>query len=134
MLKNGKRLLMIVIPATCSENLIADTIAMLAAQGIVAEKTTPLLLSESDFSEEKTTTKYKVRAEFERAVKALKKVCGSPRESNFYRNTIREYFDGHIETPIEDVLKSMTLDERAWLCSLEYEYLIRFIDALPYLV
>lgn len=132
---NGKKLLLIVVDANCSEEQIAKALGELAVKEIITPETTPLLLSDSDFkvaSNKKSfgITRYNVREKFYIAIETLKKVCGSPKSPEFYRNAIRSYTDGHIELPVEEVLLSMTADEQAWLESLNYTYAIRFITIL----
>lgn len=133
---NGKKLLLIVVDAECSNEQLAQALGELAAKNIIAPQTTPVLLDGSDFALTSGNrsfgiARYKVRENFQRAIEALKKVCGSPKTPEFYRNVLRAYADGHIEMPIEDVLSTITADERAWLEHMEYRYALKFIDNLP---
>lgn len=132
---NGKKILLIVVDASCSEEQIANALGSLAVKEIIAPNTTPVLLSDSDFTLTNSGSfgiaRYRVRENFQRAIEALKKVCGSPKTPEFYRNALRAYADGHVEVPIEEVLTDMTADERAWLDHMGYTYAVKFIDALP---
>lgn len=132
----GKKLLLIVVDAECSDEQLAQALSELAAKNMIAPQTTPVLLTDSDFTLTSGNrsfgiARYKVRETFQRAIEALKKVCGSPKSPEFYRNALRAYADGHIETPVEDVLTTITADERAWLEHVDYRYALRFIDNLP---
>ena len=133
---NGKKLLLIVVDAECSNEQLAQALGELAAKNIIAPQTTPVLLDGSDFALTNSNrsfgiARYKVREKFQRAIEALKKVCGSPKTPEFYRNALRAYADGHVEIPIEEVLTDMTADEHAWLDHMGYTYAVKFIDALP---
>lgn len=133
---NGKKILLIIVDAECSEEQITQALGELAVKNVIATETTPVLLTDTDFTLRSGNrnlgiTRYKVRDKFKRSIEALKKVCGSPKTPEFYRNAFRAYVDGHIEQPIEEVLLSMTADERAWLESVEYTYAVKFIDAFP---
>lgn len=131
---NGKKLLLIVVDANCSEEQIAKALGELAVKSIIVPETTPLLLGDSDFritnNKKFGITRYDVREKFYIAIEALKKVCGSPKTPEFFRNAVRAYTDGHIDVPVEEVLLEMTADERAWLESREYKYATKFIDTL----
>lgn len=132
---NGKKILLIIVDASCSEEQIAQALGGLAVKEVIAPDTTPVLLSDSDFALTNSGSfgiaRYRVRENFQRSIEALKKVCGSPKTPEFYRNALRAYADGHVEVPIEEVLTSMTADERAWLDHMDYAYAIKFIDTLP---
>lgn len=132
---NGKKILLIVVDANCSEEQIAQALGELAVKEVITPNTTPVLLSSSDFTLTNSGSfgiaRYRVREKFQRAIEALKKVCGSPKTPEFYRNALRAYADGHVEMPIEEVLTDMTADERAWLDHMGYTYAVKFIDALP---
>lgn len=132
---NGKKILLIIVDADCSEEQIAQALGDLAVKEVIAPNTTPVLLSSSDFTLTNSGSfgiaRYRVREKFQRAIEALKKVCGSPKTPEFYRNALRAYADGHVEIPIEEVLTDITADERAWLDHMGYTYAVKFIDALP---
>lgn len=132
---NGKKLLLIVVDADCSEEQLTQALGDLAVKKVIAPNTTPVLLADSDFTLTSNRSfgiaRYKVREKFQRAIDALKNVCGSPKTPEFYRNALRAYADGHIEIPVEEVLIAITADERAWLEHMDYKYAIKFIDNLP---
>lgn len=136
---NGKKILLIVVDASCSEEQIANALGSLAVKEIIAAETTPVLLTDEDFTLTGSNrnlgiTRYRVRDKFRRSIEALKKVCGSPKTPEFYRSAFRAYVDGHIEQPIAEVLASMTADERAWLESVDYTYAVKFIDTFPKII
>lgn len=133
---NRKKLLLVIVDADCSEEQLLQALGELGVKNVIAQNTTPVLLTDSDFTitsgnEKLGIARYKVREKFQRAIEALKKVCGSPKTPEFYRNAIRSYADGHIEIPIENTLVSITADERAWLEFMGYTYATKFINTLP---
>ena len=129
---NGKKILLVVVDSNCSDEQILNALGSLAMKEIIAPNSTPVMLGGSAFEISGGSlgiTRLKVREKFQRAINALKKVCGSPKTPEFYKNALRAYADGLIEPPVGEVLSEMTSHERAWLEDLNYTYAIQFIDA-----
>lgn len=125
-----KKLLLIMVDPDCSDEQIQKALDELCINNVIAKNTSPVLLNESDFEIE-DSTKFPIREEFKRAIKAISKVCGSPKMPEFYRNAILLHMDGVIEQPVTNVLLSITTDEKMWINHMGYTYLSKFINTLP---